>query len=77
MSSVANNEYCYGCGVCVISCPVKAIKMTFNDEGFYKPMVDKNVCVNCGICSNVCSYNSSGVLDVETNGIKSFASCSG
>lgn len=76
MSSVANNEYCYGCGVCVISCPVKAIKMTFNDEGFYKPMVDKDVCVNCGICSNVCSYNSSGVLDVETNGIKSFASWS-
>lgn len=76
MGNVSNNEYCYGCGVCAISCPVKAIMMTINNEGFYKPVIDNKACINCGICSQICSYNSPNILDVDTKGIKSFASWS-
>lgn len=76
MNNVANNEFCYGCGVCAISCPVGAIAIVLNNEGFYRPVIKSDVCTNCGICSNICSYNSSKVLDVETDGIKSFASWS-
>lgn len=76
MNNVSKNEYCYGCGVCAITCPVKAIAINFNNEGFYKPVIDNSVCTNCGLCSKICSYNSPSVLEVRTDGIKSFASWS-
>ena len=49
-------SYCYGCGVCAVACPRKAIEMTTNEDGFLRPYVNSS-CVNCGICLDVCSFN--------------------
>lgn len=47
-------DRCTGCSACEASCPVDAIKMQLNDEGFFEPVIDKNKCVNCSKCIKVC-----------------------
>lgn len=46
--------HCTGCGVCVISCPVNALNIALNSEGFYIPFLDETKCTNCGLCKKVC-----------------------
>lgn len=45
---------CCGCSACAIICPRKAIEMNFNAEGYYRPNVNLSLCVECGLCENVC-----------------------
>lgn len=49
-----NNSKCYGCESCATKCPFEAIKIEYNNEGFYKPVIDKEKCKNCGICEKFC-----------------------
>jgi len=46
---------CTGCGACEAVCPVMAIKMEENEEGFLYPNANKEICMNCGKCDRVCS----------------------
>lgn len=48
-------KYCNGCGVCVEVCPVNAIKMIEDKEGFLYPEIDESKCINCKKCKNICS----------------------
>ncbi len=45
---------CVGCHACFNICPVRAITMVENEEGFKYPQLDKQTCVNCGKCEKVC-----------------------
>ena len=45
---------CYSCGACIAVCPKSAILFGIDKKGFLKPEVDLDVCVNCGLCENVC-----------------------
>ena len=47
-------EYCTGCGICIYSCPKRAIKMEVSLEGFFYPEVDSSLCVHCDLCNKVC-----------------------
>ena len=47
---------CFGCMACLNICPVNAITMKEDEEGFYYPIVDKKKCINCNLCMNVCPY---------------------
>lgn len=47
---------CYGCRNCENICPVKAITMIENKEGFLMPHVDENKCIKCGLCEKKCPY---------------------
>lgn len=40
--------------MCEQICPVQAIKMIENDEGFIEPSVDNNKCIDCGLCARRC-----------------------
>ena len=49
-----NNDDCCGCRACEKICPKNAITMVYNNEGFLVPIIDKNLCVNCGLCLKSC-----------------------
>lgn len=46
---------CFGCGVCGVGCPTEAISMARNDDGFFRPIVDNEKCIDCGRCLELCS----------------------
>lgn len=54
-------DSCTGCFACSNVCPVHAIDMPENEEGFYFPRVDYQKCVNCGLCDKSCPVLSPGV----------------
>lgn len=54
MIEIKNKKDCCGCSACANACPKQCIAMWEDDEGFSYPLVDKNVCVNCGVCEKVC-----------------------
>lgn len=45
---------CYGCFACANACPKECITLEQNEEGFFMPKVDENLCVECGLCDKVC-----------------------
>ena len=54
MQILENMDKCCGCGACQNKCPVDAITMEMNGEGFFEPVVDNDKCINCGACQRVC-----------------------
>ncbi len=49
-----SNKKCTGCGACFNKCPVSAIKMEYDTEGFLFPKVNSEKCIQCGLCQKVC-----------------------
>lgn len=76
-SKVIGNEMdlCCGCGACANVCPVNAIKIERNKDGFFNAKVDKDTCIKCGQCYNVCSFkgknNSMRIKDCDLYSYKS------
>ncbi len=48
---------CTGCSACANVCPVNAIVMMQNDEGFLYPHIDESKCIKCGLCQRTCPMN--------------------
>lgn len=51
-----NSPHCCGCSACASACQVSAIKMKQDRLGFFYPVVDQTLCVNCGRCDIVCNF---------------------
>ena len=45
---------CCGCTACYAACPVKAISMEADEEGFEYPHIDEQKCIRCLRCIHVC-----------------------
>lgn len=61
-------KHCTGCCACYNICPVNAIKMSENNEGFWEPEIDKEKCILCGKCKQVCPYLNSGKKGEKVRG---------
>ncbi len=51
---LVKKEKCTGCAACYNVCPVGAIKMAEDSEGFFSPLIDEQVCTKCGLCLKIC-----------------------
>lgn len=40
--------------MCQDVCNKNAIEISLNEDGFYKPIVDENICIDCGLCTKRC-----------------------
>jgi len=47
---------CCGCSACVNICPKGAISMEEDEEGFLYPVIDEEICIDCGLCQKVCDF---------------------
>lgn len=45
---------CTSCQMCAAVCPVNAISIHLDSDGFYRPSIDNLKCVGCGFCRKVC-----------------------
>ena len=51
-----NLEKCCGCSSCSDACPQHAIEMVENEKGFLIPQINEDLCVNCGLCVEICDF---------------------
>ncbi len=62
------NERCTSCSACFAICPKNAIEFKLSENGFYRPFVQEDICVNCGLCKTVCAKYDNDILeDNDTN----------
>lgn len=54
MPVLADFESCTGCTACYNACAHDAIRMQADAEGFVFPNVNRDRCVECGLCTNRC-----------------------
>lgn len=45
---------CTGCTACANVCPKGCITMQENSKGFFYPVIERSLCVDCGACSKAC-----------------------
>jgi coenzyme F420-reducing hydrogenase beta subunit len=56
-------EYCFGCSACEQICPVSAIQLVKDSEGFRYPQIDNTKCIYCNVCQKICPFEN----DLERN----------
>lgn len=54
MIKITDKKDCCGCNACGDICTHKAITFKTDIEGFWYPEVDKEKCIDCGLCDRVC-----------------------
>lgn len=54
MINITEKHNCCGCTACVQRCPKQCISMIEDEEGFLYPHINKDICIDCGICERVC-----------------------
>lgn len=54
MIEIKDKIKCCGCTACANVCPKSAIIMLPDEEGFYYPVTNMELCVDCGVCNKVC-----------------------
>lgn len=54
MILIKDKSACCGCSACYAICPKQCISLSVDKEGFLYPVVNAEVCINCGLCEKVC-----------------------
>ncbi len=54
MINIQHKQDCCGCLSCVQRCPKQCISIYEDEEGFLYPKVDNSICIDCGLCEQVC-----------------------
>lgn len=54
MISIDDKKLCCGCEACAQICSMQCIEFKEDEEGFIYPNVDKDKCIDCGLCESVC-----------------------
>lgn len=54
MIEIKNKARCSGCAACANACPKNCIALEFDEDGCEYPVVDVELCVECGMCERAC-----------------------
>lgn len=54
MIDILDKSKCCGCNACAQRCPKQCISLYEDYEGFLYPEVNRNLCIDCGLCEKVC-----------------------
>lgn len=65
MINIVDKVDCCGCNACGDICSKKAITFKTDNEGFWYPVVDKDKCIDCGLCEIVCPIIQSKELKIN------------
>lgn len=57
-------EECCGCSACINICHQNAIHMEQDNKGFLYPVVEENLCIECGLCESVCPLKSDKINEL-------------
>ena len=57
---------CTGCTACMACCPVKAISMQYDDEGFIYPIIENEKCIDCSLCTKTCPSLKNELRNTDT-----------
>lgn len=71
MIEISKNFDCCGCEGCVNICPNNSITLVVDNEGFYYPKIEKDQCLNCGLCDKVCPTKNE--LNLKKEKVQSYA----
>lgn len=70
-------QNCSSCAACANVCARSAISMQLDAEGFYRPVIDAEKCVQCGACERLCPWNKTvenpNVADVSPKTVAAYA----
>lgn len=53
----SDKKECSGCTACLSVCPKQCITMRADEEGFLYPVIDRELCIDCGLCEKVCPFD--------------------
>lgn len=65
MIDIIEKEKCSGCHACSSICPKNCISMNNDDEGFWYPQIDYEVCIHCNLCEKSCPILSKEIINKE------------
>lgn len=54
MEIICKHDECTACQACKSICPVNAITMTEDKRGFFYPLIDQTICIDCHKCQRIC-----------------------
>lgn len=57
IENICNLQNCTGCAACKQICTHEAISMQLDEEGFLRPLINQDRCVECRICIKICPVN--------------------
>ncbi|MGN1265889.1 MAG: Coenzyme F420 hydrogenase/dehydrogenase, beta subunit C-terminal domain [Muribaculaceae bacterium] len=66
ITDVSALRKCTSCQLCGAVCPKSAIEIVIDNEGFYRPHLNTDKCVNCGICKKIC-YKFDSKISMTSN----------
>ena len=61
-----NKDNCCGCRACESICPVNAITMQSDVQGFLYPIISTDKCINCNMCHSICKFANTDNENVTT-----------
>lgn len=57
---------CTSCQVCGAICPAQAISIELDEDGFYRPFINQDKCIDCGLCVKTC-YKFDDNIHISSN----------